>query len=471
MTLRTLLHGSALLLATAGLVATLSLAVFTDSLERAAAEMAHAVESINASERLASYLLLLNSERYYALLAGGELRAAGRMAVKQVEQSLRDIELFIASDEERRLVEDVQRHIEAFDAQWEDALRAGLPPADLYLAVTGAVERAYERLDALVELNLQQARTEQRAIGARNRFANLLAVGTAALLFGVAVAFLIGLRTFVYRPLASLVARIGSLRAAEARLAVDPRWPEEIREIAGSLEEMSEALKAQEQQRLQFLGGVAHDLRSPLNAMTLAVDLLANPRLDPEQRTKRIGALKRQLRHLARMLQDLLDTTQIEAGKLSLSTDEVDLAELLAENVELFRSPGEEDRFSVLTPAHACIARCDRTRMTQVVHNLLSNAVKYSPGGGAITVELRDAGECVELRVVDRGIGIDPAEHEAIFEPYRRTAGTRASFPGVGLGLSVARKIVHAHGGSVQVASAPGKGATFTVRLPKQRIE
>lgn len=468
MTLRTLLHGSALLLAAAGLVATLSLVVFTDSLERAATQMAHHVESINASERLASQLLLLNSERYFTVLAGGELRPAGRAAAAQTEQLLRDIGVFAGNDEERGLVEQIRRHVEEFDAQWEDALRMAFSPTELYIAVTEAAERAYETLDALVELNLQQARQEQRAIGERNRLANVLAVGTAALLFGVAVTFLVGLRTLVYRPLAALLARIRSYRVGESPDAISPRWPEEIREIGHSFQEMTEALKLQDRQRLQFLGGVAHDLRSPLSAMALAVDLLVNPRLDEEQRAERAGILKRQLRHVAQMLQDLLDTTQIEAGKLSVVPETVDLSMLLRDAAELFRAPGEEDRFVLHTPEGPCVLSCDRTRITQVVNNLLSNAAKYSPRGARIIVALRDAGEWVEIAVTDQGIGIDPAEHESIFEPYRRSAGTRAAFPGVGLGLSVTRKIVDAHGGTIMVKSAPGKGATFTVRLPRR---
>lgn len=466
MTLRTLLHGSTLLLAAAGLAATVSLAVFTNSLENAAAQMARAVESLNASERLSSHLLLLNSERYFAVLTGGELRPAGEWAMAQIDESLRDIGLHIGGDEERRLVERVHEHIGEFEAHWREATRAELPPVDLYLTLASVLERAYASLEELIELNLRQARTEQQAIAERSRFANALALATAGLLFAVVLAFFIGLRALVYQPLAALVTRIRHFRAVDQQ-AIHPRWPEEIREIARSFDEMTAALKAQEQKRLQFLAGVAHDLRTPLGAMSLAAELLANPALPEAERAVRVATFKRQLRHLAQMLQDLLDTTQIEAGKLSIAPAAVDLCALLHEAVDLFRSTGEADRVTVLAPPGPCIASCDRTRMMQVLNNLLSNALKYSPRGGAITATLRERGEWIELAVADQGIGIEPAEQETIFEPYRRSSGTRDAFPGVGLGLSVSRRIVHAHGGAITVESRAGRGATFTVRIPR----
>jgi two-component system, OmpR family, sensor histidine kinase MtrB len=115
------------------------------------------------------------------------------------------------------------------------------------------------------------------------------------------------------------------------------------------------------------------------------------------------------------------------------------------------------------------VVRGDPTRLTQVVTNLLSNAIKYSPRGGRVRVQLARAQDEVMLSVSDEGVGIPPDEYERIFEPFRRSKGSSAEIPGIGLGLSVSRRIVRAHGGDIEVVSQIGAGSTFRVRLPPQR--
>ena len=112
--------------------------------------------------------------------------------------------------------------------------------------------------------------------------------------------------------------------------------------------------------------------------------------------------------------------------------------------------------------------RGDPTRLTQVLTNLLSNAIKYSPRGGRVWVRLEHSQEEILLSVSDEGVGIPPDEYERIFEPFRRSKGSRAEIPGIGLGLSVSRRIVRAHGGNIEVVSQEGTGSTFRVRLPPQ---
>jgi signal transduction histidine kinase len=136
------------------------------------------------------------------------------------------------------------------------------------------------------------------------------------------------------------------------------------------------------------------------------------------------------------------------------------------QGVELFQAPSRGDRFDLVLPDHEVQTRCDRVRLEQVLMNLLSNAVKYSPPGSRITVTLECNGDGAVLAVADQGVGIAPEDQRRLFDPFRRTETSRAAFPGVGLGLFVVRRIVQAHGGRIEIDSAPGRGSTFRVRLP-----
>ena len=108
----------------------------------------------------------------------------------------------------------------------------------------------------------------------------------------------------------------------------------------------------------------------------------------------------------------------------------------------------------------------DETLLVTALANLVSNAIAYSPNGSSVSISRRRRGDTIEIAVTDRGIGIAPADQEAVFQPFHRTSGSQ-NVPGIGLGLSIVRQLVERHGGTVRVASVPGHGATFTVRLPR----
>jgi signal transduction histidine kinase len=129
-----------------------------------------------------------------------------------------------------------------------------------------------------------------------------------------------------------------------------------------------------------------------------------------------------------------------------------------------------------MSPAHELVlhlpeapvpVRCDATRISQVLNKLLSNAIKYSPEGGQVRVDLTATPEAAWIAVKDQGVGIPATEQESIFEPFRRSAATRDTIPGVGLGLAVSRRIIEAHGGLIEVESTQGAGATFRFCLPQ----
>jgi two-component system, OmpR family, sensor histidine kinase MtrB len=322
-------------------------------------------------------------------------------------------------------------------------------------AFVQALRRAVARQDEDSRRSLADAASWNRLA----RVTGLVAV--IMLVTGVAAVL-----TWVWRsalqPLVALIEAIGRFASGDARARAPEEGPHEIKEVAVAFNEMAVALARQREQQLAFIGGVAHDLRSPLTTLHLAVSLLDQPSTNADRVRDRI---RRQVRHLERMIGDLLDRTRIETGRLELHCEPCDLRDLVPRVVEVQREAAAMRSFVLRLPDDPVMVRCDPLRIEQVVTNLLTNAVKYSPESSDVEVVLKcDAGTAV-IAVADRGLGMTEADRVRVFEPFRRGQNV-ANIAGIGLGLSVARKIVEAHGGTIGVESETGAGSVFSVRLP-----
>jgi signal transduction histidine kinase len=237
--------------------------------------------------------------------------------------------------------------------------------------------------------------------------------------------------------------------------------PGEIREIAAAFNEMTSTLGQRREQQLAFIGGVAHDLRTPLNALQVAMTLLDQPGADPVRVRER---MRRQIGRMEHMVGDLLDRTRIETGRFELDWQSCDIRDPLSRVVELQRDSSPRV-IRLQMPPEPMVARCDPLRIEQVVTNLLSNALKYSPESTDVEIVLQRDGPDAVLAVADHGIGMTAVDRTKVFEPFRRGQNV-GHIGGTGLGLSVARRIVEAHGGDIHVRSELGLGSTFVVRLP-----
>lgn len=236
---------------------------------------------------------------------------------------------------------------------------------------------------------------------------------------------------------------------------------ERARELAASLEE-------QRHRQLAFVAGVVHDLRNPLAALKMAAALTDRAHGDgSDESYQKAAALgRRQVVQMTRMVGDMLDAARIEAGQLELVLEERDARELAREVVEAYR-PNATHPIRLVVPDEPLPTRCDPMRIEQVLNNLVSNAIKYSPEGSEVALAVSEQDGDVVLAVTDQGIGIAPEEVQFLFEPFHRARLARETAPGVGLGLSVAKRIVEAHQGRIEVQSSTGRGATFRVRLPR----
>lgn len=221
----------------------------------------------------------------------------------------------------------------------------------------------------------------------------------------------------------------------------------------------------------ELLGMAAHDLRSPLGVIQNYSDFLeadAGPLLNDEQRAF-ISTIKRTSRFMLGLVDDLLDVSTIEAGRLTLDRQPSDLGLLLADNVTLNRTLAARKEIAVeLAPAAGLpLVALDPRRIEQVLNNLIGNAIKFSPPGRRVLVSAVREGDAVVVSIADQGPGLPASDLPNLFKPFARaTARGTAGEKSTGLGLAIARKIVEAHNGRIWVESEPGQGATFFVSLP-----
>lgn len=233
------------------------------------------------------------------------------------------------------------------------------------------------------------------------------------------------------------------------------------------------ALHEADRRKDEFLAMLAHELRNPLAAVRNAAGLLFQPSLAADRREWAVGVIDRQVTHLARLLEDLLDVARLLRGKITLRRQRLDAAELLARAVDLARPLAESKKqsLSLSIQRRPLLIEADPTRIEQVLQNLLANAVKYTDPGGSIELSAAREGDHVVLRVADNGVGIEDSLLPHLFELFTQAEQSidRAE-GGLGIGLHLVRKLVELHGGTVSATSAgPGKGSEFSVKLPAAR--
>lgn len=251
---------------------------------------------------------------------------------------------------------------------------------------------------------------------------------------------------------------------------VEARTGQLEREMA-ERQRAEEGLRAADRRKDEFLATLAHELRNPLAPMTNSMALLRMPGAGQGVRDKALGILERQLRQMARLIDDLLDVSRITTGKLLLRNENVDLRALLRAAVETMEPQAAERRLTLA--AHLgpepCAVVGDPARLSQVFSNLLNNACRYTPPGGRIDVEMHVGADAVEVAVRDTGIGVDPAMQERVFDLFEQAdKSLERGNAGLGIGLTLARQLVQLHGGSIALHSdGLGRGACFTVRLPR----
>ena len=238
------------------------------------------------------------------------------------------------------------------------------------------------------------------------------------------------------------------------------------------LEHKSRELETASRHKSEFLANMSHELRTPLNAIIGFSEVL-HERLFGDVNDKQAEYLADILasgRHLLALINDILDLSKVEAGRMELDRADFDLPAAIGNALSLVRERAQRRGIalaSTFDPAIGTI-HADERKVKQVLLNLLSNALKFTPEGGAIGVRAGVEGAFVEVAVSDTGVGISPEDQAAVFEEFRQVGAASKKVEGTGLGLAISRKFVELHGGTIRVESELGRGATFAFTLPRK---
>ena len=295
----------------------------------------------------------------------------------------------------------------------------------------------------------------------------VLVVGFA-LIVGLGLSLVLALA--IERPLRNLTTALQGIGERETAIVLPEEGPQEIRVLARTFNLLTERLQRLEETRRRLLANLVHELGRPLGAMRAAVHALQSGASDePELRTDLLSGMNDEISRLEPLLDDLSQLHHQVLGPTDLKLQTIELKPWLEGLLPTWReaalAKGLHWQASVADDLPAC--RIDEARLAQAVGNLLSNAVKYTPAGGAIGLDTGQNETSVWLRIRDSGPGISPTDRARIFEAFYRGQQTHRFPQGLGLGLTIARELVEAHGGRLNLDSREGVGSAFTITLRK----
>jgi len=296
----------------------------------------------------------------------------------------------------------------------------------------------------------------------------LLGAGGAVLAFGLAGGWWLSTRAI--RPIQDISATAARISTGDFSQRIPVADTDgELGQLAGVLNTTFARLEAVFEQQARFTSDAAHELRTPVSVMlTQTQSILTRDRPAAEYR-ETVEACQRAAQRMRGLIESLLELARLDAHQEPMKRGRIDLAQTAADCIELLRPLAEERRIAIRAdlPATACSGDADR--LAQVITNLLTNAIHYNREGGEVRITARQENGAATLAVADTGPGISAEELPHIFERFWRADKARSQADGrTGLGLAIAKSIVDAHGGAIEVESEPGVGTTFTVRLPIQ---
>ncbi len=328
---------------------------------------------------------------------------------------------------------------------------------------------------------VKAANANAQALSAQNEASYLasqhLFIGVAA--GSVALALLVGLALSwsLTGPIGKMDARLAAIASGDFSGHVDVSNRDELGALATNLNRMNDELgrlyaelENASKHKSEFLANMSHELRTPLNAVIGFSEVLEG-RLFGELNDKQaeyIADIHSSGRHLLTLINDILDLSKIEAGRMDLQLTPVVLSDLVQNSVALLRERATRQSIALTLDVdpRVGVVDADERKIKQVLFNLLTNALKFTPEGGRVVVSARGNRDEAEISVHDDGVGIAPADVDRIFEEFQQV-GTSHLQEGTGLGLAISRRFVELHGGSLTVDSELGRGSTFSFTLPR----
>jgi signal transduction histidine kinase len=349
----------------------------------------------------------------------------------------------------------------------QHAIRVDPLVGDELLFVAAPIEHEGETY-GVVQLSIP---TQSMWAQINQRWLSLL--GTAMVVLVVAVIVSLWLAKSILGPVQALQQAAGRMAAGDLEQHITVGREDELGELAQAFNLMAARLQRMIEQQQDFVANASHELRTPLTTIKLRIEaLLGGARHDPAIAGRFLTEIEGELDRLAHLIDDLLTLSQVEVSFDTLNLEGVDLPSLLGQAMVTFSPRAEATGITLTMDAAPQVpaVKASPTQIRQVIDNLLDNALKYSSAGGVVTVSCRPANGQVVVSVTDTGQGIPAQDLPHIFERFYRADKSHARLPGSGrtggLGLSIVRSVVTAHGGQVSVQSQVGKGTTVRFSLP-----
>jgi len=364
-----------------------------------------------------------------------------------------------------------------------DQIRHGRAAAgrDVQLKEAGPLadrlERVTNQLVNKAEADMVASIEAGESAYARSRW---IVVGFAIGSIGLALVLGYAISWSLIEPVTRMDARLREIAAGDFSRHVTVGNRDELGTLAANLNRMSDELgrlydqlEAANRHKSEFLANMSHELRTPLNAVIGFSDVLLERTFGEmnDKQEQYIGIIQSSGRHLLSLINDILDLSKIEAGRMELELSQFDVEMAVDNTVTLVRDRAARHDLTLTVEVEPDLppAVGDERKIKQILLNLLSNAVKFTPDGGRIGVRAGRTDGGIEVAVTDTGVGIAPEDQAAIFEEFRQVGSDYVrKREGTGLGLALTRRFVELHGGQVRVESELGKGSTFTFTLPER---
>jgi signal transduction histidine kinase len=395
--------------------------------------------------------------------------------------------LAATSSSQERLAGDIVTLVRDYAQGWSTSL-VEIAEANPEVAQTTEASQEGERQTSRIRgridrfLTAENAEAAATVRAANSRYDRALALAIAALVVSTLLIILFGvyLARSIARPVRAVAT--GAEQVAEGDLSVrlEEAGPGEVgaltssfNRMAGQLElsrdvlqEQNAKLRESERLKSELVSIVSHELRTPLASVLGFTSLLLSRDLESEDQRRYLEIIDSQGRRLSSLLNDFLDVERLEEGQLELSRELIDLRNVVGDQTRLFTGQSSKHELELDLPEQPLIVLGDPNRLAQVVANLLSNAIKYSPDGGTVAVVGEQRDDVARVSVRDHGLGIPEELHQRVFAKFFRGNAAASGIQGSGLGLTIARSVVEAHGGRISFESTSGKGSIFWLELP-----
>lgn len=411
-----------------------------------------------------------------------------KRAQKELPGRLDALERLVSdTPQQRRRARELRDKIDEYIIQWS------LPLVDIALDRPAAVrtelataegqrytEDIRNRFDSL--LAAENARAESSAAAAETQSRRAIALGVTALLASALLILLFGLylARSTAKPVREVATAATSLAGGDLSVRLAEGGPGEVGELTAAfnnmaeelerrgreLQSQNEMLRESEHKKSELIRIVSHELRTPLASIIGFTSVLLSREVPPDEQRQYLEIVDREGRRLSALLNDFLDAERLDEGHLQLEPELIDIGRVVAEQVRLFEGQSAKHRLDMDLRSRPLPVHGDPNRLAQVIGNLLSNAIKYSPEGGTVAVTAEQHNGVVRVSVRDEGLGIPEELQEGVFAKFFRGEAPASGIPGSGLGLTIARSVVEAHGGRMSFESGRGKGSVFWLELP-----